>query len=151
MFAHAIDRSLRNETWLKARPSYPLSPRKPTMSQRLARAAYTLENARTHHGRPWVAVFMIEKTIVIALHGSLTPAEQSLANSPAGNTLVSQFHRQLLANARLRQKITDITGMGVFATAVEIDAKRGSVVLLFTTDTAPEEYQPVPHELAGCL
>jgi hypothetical protein len=42
------------------------------------------QNLSTKYGRKWVAAFMNEDTPVIALHGSLTAAEQLLATSPVG-------------------------------------------------------------------
>ena len=90
----------------------------------------------------WVAVFMNEDTIVIALHGSLTAQEKALAQSPAGAAQVLEFHRQLFANASgpLFQEIKSITGMEVRDTTVEIEKKTGSVVQIFTTNTVAEEF-----------
>ena len=69
-----------------------------TIGQKIARAARAFEQRRTKHGRKWVAVFMNEDTITIALHGSLTAAEKGLAQSPAGASQVREFHRQLFTN-----------------------------------------------------
>src|SRR5579872_2419361 len=66
-----------------------------TIGQRIARAARAFETRRTKHGRIWVAVFMNEVTIVIALHGSLTAAEKALAQSPAGTARVREYYRQM--------------------------------------------------------
>ena len=113
-----------------------------TIGQRIARAARTFEKRRTKHGRKWVAVFMNEDTIVIALHGSLTAAEKALAQSPAGADQVREFHRQLFTNvsATLLGKIKNITGMEVRDTTAEIEPTTGSVVQLFTTGTVGEEF-----------
>ncbi len=113
-----------------------------TIGQRIAGAARAFEKRRTKHGRKWVAVFMNEDTIVIALHGSLTAAEKALAQSPAGAARVREFHRHMFtdASAILHRKIKCITGMTVRDTTVEIEPKTGHVVQVFTTDTFGDEF-----------
>jgi uncharacterized protein YbcI len=108
-----------------------------TVCQKIARAARAFEKRRTKHGRKWVALFMNEDTIVIALHGSLTAAEKALAQSPAGAAQVRELHRQLFNNVStiLVQNIKSITGMVVRDTTAEIEPRTGSVVHMFTTDT----------------
>ena len=117
-----------------------------TIGQKIARAARAFEKRRTKHGRKWVAVFMNEDTIVIALHGSLTATEKTLAQSPAGAAQVWKFHRQLFAtdSATLHRKIKKITGMEVRDTTAEIEPTTGSVVQVFTTDTVGEEFLLTP-------
>jgi len=48
--------------------------------------------------------------LVVTLHGALSPAEQSLARSPAGAAQVQEFHRQLFTSSAdgLRQEIKRI-------------------------------------------
>ena len=113
-----------------------------TIGQKIAWAARAFEQRRTKHGRKWVAVFMNEDTIVIALHGSLTAAEKALAQSPAGAAQVREFHRQLFANvsATLLRKIKSITGMEVRDTTAEIEPTTGTVVQVFTTGTVVQVF-----------
>ena len=112
-----------------------------TISRQVARAVSTFERWRTNHSREWTVVFLNEGTVVIALHASLTPAENALAQSPAGTGEVREFHQQLFADlaATLFRKIKTITGMEVRHVAAEIEPTTGSVVQLFTTDTLGEE------------
>src|SRR2546428_13282225 len=56
----------------------------PTMAQQLARAASEFEQQRTGHIPKSVTVVLSEETLVITLHGALSPAERALAQSPAG-------------------------------------------------------------------
>lgn len=121
-----------------------------TIGEKIAQAAHAFELRRTKHARKWVAVFMNEDTIVIALHGSLTGAEKGLAQSVAGAAEVQEFHRQLFADvtALLLRKIKNITGMDVRHTSAEIDLKTGSVVQLFTTDTVGEDFPLAPSGFA---
>ena len=108
-----------------------------TISQRVAQAAHAFELRQTKHARKWVAVFMNEDTIVIALHASLTVAEKALTQSPAGAAQVREFHRQLFTNvsASLFRTIKSITGLEVRETTAEIEPTTGNVVQVFTTDT----------------
>jgi len=100
---------------MEAQWSEPVDLSQRTIGQRIAQAARAFEKRRTKHGRRWVAVFMNEDTIVIALHGCLTAAEKAAAQSPAGAAEVREFHRQLFANAAflLMRKIKSITGYNV--------------------------------------
>jgi uncharacterized protein YbcI len=113
-----------------------------SIGQRIAHAASAFEKRRTKHGRKWVAVFMNEDTIVIALHGSLTATEKAQVQSPTGAARVREFHRQMFtdASAVLHRKIRSITGMEVRDTAAEIESKTGHVVHLFTTDTVGDDF-----------
>jgi len=116
--------------------SEPMDQSQRTIGQKIAQVVRAFEKRRTKHGRKWVAVFMNEDTIVIALHGSLTVAEKALAQSPVGTDQIREFHRQLFANgsATLHRKIKSITGMEVRDTTAEIEPTTGSVVQVFTTD-----------------
>ena len=81
---HMDDKTSKKRTRLKTRRREPMDKFQGTISQKIARAAHDFEKRRTEHGRKWIAVFMNEETIVIALHGHLTPAEKALMQSPAG-------------------------------------------------------------------
>ena len=68
-----------------------------TMAQQIAQAASAFEQRRTGHVPKSVTVVLSEDTLVITLHGALSPAEKALAKSPAGAAQVQEFHRQLFA------------------------------------------------------
>jgi uncharacterized protein YbcI len=113
-----------------------------TIGQKIAQAASAFEKRRAKQGRKWVAVFMNEDTIVIALHGSLTAAEKALSQSPAGAARVREYHRQMFTDASgvLHRQIKSISGMEVRDTTGEIEAKTGHVVQIFATDTAGNDF-----------
>jgi uncharacterized protein YbcI len=115
---------------------------KGSIGQHIARVVHAFEKRRTTYGRKWVAVFLNEGTIVIAMHGSLTAIESVLARKPAGAARICESHRHLFASGthNLHRKITEITGLEVRDNAVEIELATGSVVLIFTTDTSEEEF-----------
>ncbi len=108
-----------------------------TMAQQIAAAASAFEQRRTGHAPRSVTVVLSEETLVITLHGSLSPAEQALAQSPEGAAQVQEFHRQLFTNscAGLRQEIKRITGVEVREATAEIETTTGTVVQVFTTGT----------------
>ncbi len=76
-------------------------------------------------------------TLVITLHGALSPAEQAMAQSPDGAAKMQEFHRQLFLSASdtLRQEIKRITGMEVREATAEIEPTTGAVVQVFTSGT----------------
>ena len=110
----------------------------PTMAQQVALAASVFQKQRTGLAPQSVTVVLSEGTLVITLHGALSPAEKALARqSPAGAAQVQEYHRQLFADAcePLRQEIKRITGVEVREAAAEIETTTGTVVQVFTTGT----------------
>jgi uncharacterized protein YbcI len=89
-----------------------------------------------------VTVVLSGETLVITLHGALSPAEKALAQSPAGAAQVQEFHRELFNNSSeaLRQEIKRITGVEVREAAVEVEPTTGTVVQAFTTGTTVQVF-----------
>jgi uncharacterized protein YbcI len=113
-----------------------------TMAQEIARAASAFEQRRTGHAPKSVAVVLGGGTLVVTLHGALSPAEQALARTPAGAARVQEFHRQLFANSaeELRQEITRITGVKVREATAEVEPATGTVLQVFSTGTVVQVY-----------
>ena len=107
------------------------------MARLIAEAAIAFELRRTGHRPKSVEVILSEKTLVITLHGALSPAEVALAKSPAGAGLMQEFHRQMFENPAesLRQEIKKITGVEVADAAAKIEAPIGPTVHAFTSGT----------------
>jgi uncharacterized protein YbcI len=84
-----------------------------------------------------VNVVLSEDTLVITLHGALSPAEKAMAQSPVGAAQVQEFHRQLFATASdsLRDEIKRLTGVNVREATAEVATASGTVVEVFTTGT----------------
>ena len=114
-----------------------------TMAQQVAQAAIASQQLRTGHLPKAVTVVLSEDTLVVTLHGALTPAEEALSMTPAGAAQVQEFHRQLFANSSdpLRQEITRITGVKVREAAAEIEPVTGTVVHAFTSGTMVQVFQ----------
>jgi uncharacterized protein YbcI len=108
-----------------------------TMAKQVALAASAFQQQRTGHAPKSVTVVLSEDTLVITLHGALTPAEQAMATNAAGAAKVQEFHRQLFANSSdsLRDEIKRITGVEVREAASELETASGTVVHAFTSGT----------------
>jgi uncharacterized protein YbcI len=113
-----------------------------TMAKQIAQAAMAFEERRTGHAPHSVTVVLSENTLVITLHGALSPAEKALAQSPAGAAQVQEFHRQLFLNSAdtLRQEIKRITGVEVREATAEVEPTTGTVVQAFTSGTVVQVF-----------
>jgi uncharacterized protein YbcI len=107
------------------------------MAQQIAEAALILEKKRSGLIPKSVSVVQSDATLVITLHGTLSPAELALASTPAGAAQLQDFHRQLFASdsEALRDEIKRITGVEVRQAAAEVEPTSGNVVAVFTTGT----------------
>jgi uncharacterized protein YbcI len=108
-----------------------------TLAQQIAQAAIASEQRRTGHLPDSATVVLSEDTLVVTLHGSLSPAEKALAKSPEGAARVQEFHRQLFTSTSesLRQEIQRITGVEVREATAEVEPTTGTVVHVFTSGT----------------
>jgi uncharacterized protein YbcI len=113
-----------------------------SMAQQIAKAAIAFEQRRTGHTPASVTVVMSDNTLMITLHGALSPAERALAKSPEGALQVQDFHRQLFSSAAgsLREEIKRITGVEVREAVAEIEPTSGTVVQAFTTGTVVQVF-----------
>ena len=114
-----------------------------TMAEQIAQAASTFQQQRTGHAPKSVSVVLSGDTLVVTLHGALSPAEQAMAQNPQGAAKVREFHRQLFHNASdtLRQDIRRITGMSVREATAEVEPTSGAVVQVFTSGTMVQVFQ----------
>lgn len=108
-----------------------------SMAEQIAQAATAFQQQRTGHEPKSVSVVLSGDTLVVTLHGALSPAEQAMAQSSEGAAKVREFHRQLFLNAAdtLRHDIKRITGMDVREAIAEVDPKTGALVQVFTSGT----------------
>jgi uncharacterized protein YbcI len=108
-----------------------------TMAEQIARAARSFQQQRTGHEPKSVSVVLSGDTLVVTLHGALSPAEHAVLQTPEGAAKVEDFHRQLFLNASqsLREEIKRITGMEVREARAEVEPASGTVVQVFTTGT----------------
>src|ERR1700691_384443 len=113
-----------------------------SMAQQVATAAMAFEKKRTGHAPKSVTVVMSDNTLMITLHGALSPAEIALAKSAVGAAQVQEFHRQLFTSAAdsLRLEIKRITGVEVREGVAEIEPMTGTVVQAFSTGTVVQVF-----------
>jgi uncharacterized protein YbcI len=111
-------------------------------AKQIARAAIDFERQTTGRVPKSVTVVLSGDTLVITLHGALSPAEKALAMRQEGIAQVQEFHRQLFANASdsLRQEIKRITGVEVREAVAEVETATGTVVKVFTSGTVVQVF-----------
>jgi uncharacterized protein YbcI len=111
-------------------------------AKQIAQAAIEFERQTTGRVPESVTVVLSGDTLVITLHGALTPAEKAMAISLEGVARVQEFHRQLFASASdsLRQEIKRITGVEVREAAAEVETATGTVVKVFTSGTVVQVF-----------
>jgi len=108
-----------------------------SMAEQVAQAASEFQRQRTGHSPKAVTVVLSADTLVVTLHGALSPVEEALAQSPVGAAKVQEFHRELFNNSNetLRAEIKRITGVEVREATAEVETSTGTVVQVFTTGT----------------
>ena len=108
-----------------------------SVAQQIAQAAMAFQQQQTGHPPKSVAVVLNGDTLLITMHGALSPAEKALAQSPKGALQLQEFHRQLFTNSagKLRQEITRITGVKVREATAEVETAAGTMMQVFTTGT----------------
>jgi uncharacterized protein YbcI len=113
------------------------------MTNEIAAVASRYQQQRTGHSPRSVTVVLSDDTLVITLHGALSPAEEALAHSAAGAAQIQEFHRQLFASSSdaLRQEIQRISGRKVLESAAEVGPATGTMVHAFTTGTMVQVFQ----------
>ncbi len=108
-----------------------------TMTEQIAQVAIRFGEGQTGHAPDAATVVLSADTLVITLHGALSPAERDLARTPEGAAQVQEFHRQLFATScmSMREEIRRITGVEVREATAEVETSTGTVVHAFTTGT----------------
>jgi uncharacterized protein YbcI len=111
-------------------------------AQQIAQAASDFETGRTGHAPKSVTVVLSGDTLVITLHGALSPAEKAVAQSPAAATQLRDYHRRLFVNSAdtLRQEIKRITGVQVRDATAEIETNTGAILQIFATGTVVQVF-----------
>ena len=124
----------------------------PTIAEQIAQAATVFQQQRTGHVPKSVSVMVDGETLVITLHGALSPAEQAMVQSPEGAAKVQEFHRQLFHDASdvLRQEIKRITSVEVRDASVEMEPTKDSLVQVLPHGTMVQVFllaKPLPAEI----
>jgi uncharacterized protein YbcI len=114
-----------------------------TVARQIALTALASYEQRTGHKPKSVTVVLVADTLVITLHGALSPAELLLAQSLDGAAQVRESHRELFANSAdaLRQEIKRIIGVEVKEPVADVEPMTGSMMQVFTTGTMVQMFQ----------
>jgi uncharacterized protein YbcI len=93
-----------------------------SMAQQIAQTAIAFEEQRLGRKPTSVTVMVVGDTLVITIHGALSPAEQALAASPAGAAKMQEFHQQWfqISSDSLRREIKRIAGLEICEDAVQV-------------------------------
>jgi len=121
-----------------------------TMARQVAEAVMAFQQKMTGHLPKAVTVVLSQDTLVVTLHEALSPAEKSMAKSPAGAAKVQEFHRQLFSNSSqsLREEIKRITGVEVREAVAEVEPTTGVVVQAFTRSATVQVFR-LAHSVPG--
>jgi uncharacterized protein YbcI len=113
------------------------------MADHVAQAARDFQHQRTGHVPKSVSVVLSNDTLVITLYEALSPAERSMAISPAGAAKVREFHRQLFADSSkvFAAELKRITGVDVRESTAEVETDAGAVVQVFASGTMVQVFQ----------
>jgi uncharacterized protein YbcI len=122
-----------------------------TIAEQIAQAVTAFQRQCTGHEPESVNVVLGGDTLVVTLHGALSPAEQALAQHPEGAAKVQEFHRQLFhtASDALRAEIKRITRVDVRDASVEMKPAKGTVFQVFPNGTMVQVFllsKPLPPE-----
>lgn len=117
-----------------------------SMAQQIAQVAIRFAEGQTGHVPESATVVLGDDTLVVTLHGALSPAEKALARTQAGAVQVQEFHRQLFTSSAdsLRQEIQRITGVAVREATAEVETTTGTVVHVFTSGTMVQVFLLAP-------
>ena len=137
-----MDRTTRNESDGQAVSRNESDRQAVSRAKQIAQAALDFDQQPTGRAPKSVTVVLSDNTLVITLHGALSPAEKILASTPEGIAQVQEFHQQLFASASasLRRQIKRITGVEVREAAAEVETATGTVVKVFTSGTVVQVY-----------
>ena len=105
-----------------------------SMAQQIAQTAIAFEEQRLGRKPTSVTVVLGGDTLIITMHGVLSPAEKALAASPAGASQLQEFHQQLfkISSDPLRQEIKRITGLEICEVAKDKTTAAVQVLLVGT-------------------
>jgi uncharacterized protein YbcI len=107
------------------------------MARQIAEAIGAFELRTGSYLPKSMTVVLNDRTLVITLHGALSPTERTLAQNPHGADRLEEFHHALFSSdpGSLRQEIKRITGMDVCEASTELEPAEGAAVKVSTSGT----------------
>jgi uncharacterized protein YbcI len=112
------------------------------LAREIAEVAAVFERQRTGHAPDSISVMLGGGTLVIAVHGALSPAERAILDSPEGAASVEELQRQLFQTGgdAMRSEIQRITGSPIRVATVDIDRGSGTAIKAFPGGTLIQVY-----------
>lgn len=109
------------------------SQTKGQMEAKIAAAIIQFERDHLGRGPQEIRAWIIQDLILVRLKRVLTPAEEKLAQEPAGHRLIKEVRRQLIEGSRsmLDEIILDLTGAKVVSLHSDISIKTGERIFVF--------------------
>ena len=103
----------------------------------LTTAIIKLEKEYLGRGPLDARTFFVNDMILVRLRGVLTQAEQKLAETDHGSTLIKETRRQLFETSRalLEMSVQEILGCEVISFHSDISTKTGERVVVLTVNT----------------
>jgi uncharacterized protein YbcI len=110
-----------------------------SMAQQIAQMAIAFEEQRLGRTPTSITVVLGGNTLVITMHGVLSPAEKVLASLPAGAAELQEFYQQLfqVSSDPLRREIKRITGLEICEDATN---KATAAVQVFSVGTVVQVF-----------
>jgi uncharacterized protein YbcI len=114
-----------------------------TMAEEVAESLSRFQRERTGHTPRAVTVVLTDDTLVVTLHGALTPAEVELSRTEEGAAQVQDYHRRLfnISQPALLEELARITGVRVKEAAVELEPASGAVIHAFTSGAVVQVFR----------
>lgn len=105
------------------------------------RAIIKLEKEFLGRGPLEARTFIVQDMVLVRLRGVLTPAEQKLAQTQEGKSLVKETRRQLFETSRpmMEEMTRTILGCSVVSMHSDISTKTNERVVVLTLDANVEE------------
>lgn len=104
------------------------------LEARIATAITQFEREHLGRGPRDVRTWILQDLILVRLRGVLTPAEEKLAQDPAGYHLVKEVRTRLIEGSRamLDELILSLTEVRVISLHSDISIKTGERIIVFT-------------------
>ena len=102
----------------------------------LTKAIVRFEKEYLGRGPKDARTYIIADMIFIRLQGILTPAEQKLAESKDGRTLVKETRRQLFESSKplIEGLVQEITGANLISLHTDMSSQTGERIVVLVTD-----------------
>lgn len=100
------------------------------------RAIVQFEKEYLGRGPVDARTFFIKDMILVRLQGLMTPAENKLAESGDGRSLIKETRRQLFESSlpMLKEIVTSVTGTTLISLHTDMSTVTGERIIVFTVD-----------------